>query len=72
MKHVGDCCSNAITGLTAQWQKFTVEFTASRSVDNASLTISPVSGSVNGENAWTNSSSNWPHDVVPAPEPKLA
>ena len=40
--------SKTFTGLTAQWQKFTVEFTASRTVDAASLMISsPPSGSVN-------------------------
>ena len=40
--------SKTFTGLAAQWQKFTVEFTASRTVDAASLLISsPPSGSVN-------------------------
>jgi len=40
--------TKTFTGLTAQWQKFTVEFTAPRTVDAASLTISaPPSGPVN-------------------------
>jgi alpha-N-arabinofuranosidase len=40
--------TQTFTDLTAQWRKFTVEFTAPRTVDAASLTISsPPSGSVN-------------------------
>ncbi len=40
--------SKTYTGLTGQWQKFTVEFTAAKTVDAAALLIScPASGSVN-------------------------
>jgi alpha-N-arabinofuranosidase len=40
--------TKTFTGLTVQWQKFTVEFTAPRTVDAATLTISsPTSGPVN-------------------------
>lgn len=40
--------AKTFTGLTQQWQKFTVEFTSPRTVDAASLIISsPPSGSVN-------------------------
>ena len=40
--------SKTFTSLTAQWQKFTVEFTASKTVDAASLLIScPPTGSAN-------------------------
>ncbi|MCF7974787.1 MAG: hypothetical protein K9N55_13295 [Phycisphaerae bacterium] len=40
--------TQTLTGLTAQWQKFTVEFGVPRSVDAASLTIgSTLSGPVN-------------------------
>jgi alpha-N-arabinofuranosidase len=48
--HDGDTpvFTETFTGLTAQWQKFTVEFTTPRTVDAASLTISsPPPGSVN-------------------------
>ncbi|MBN1559480.1 carbohydrate binding domain-containing protein [candidate division KSB1 bacterium] len=40
--------SQTFTGLTAQWQKFTVEFTVSSTVDASTLMISSsISGSVN-------------------------
>jgi alpha-L-arabinofuranosidase/lysophospholipase L1-like esterase len=48
--HDGDALvfTKTFTGLTAQWRKFTVEFTSPRTVNAASLTISsPPSGPVN-------------------------
>jgi alpha-L-arabinofuranosidase len=48
--HEGDATvfTKTLTGLTAQWQKFTVEFTSPRTVDASTLTIgSSPSGPVN-------------------------
>ena len=48
--HDGDVpvFTKTVAGLTAQWQKFTVEFTSPQTVDAASLTVSsPPSGPVN-------------------------